>query len=170
MVRPRKIRWINFEPGITYFKPRAVPLSELEEIEITFDELETLRLSDLEDLNQIDGASKMKIHQSTFQRTLTRARKKLTDALINGKAIKFHGGEYKMPGKDGTGPLGQGRIIGRGRGQGAGQGRGRNNGPMAAGPEGICKCPKCGHEQAHVRGQPCISIECPKCKTLMTRK
>jgi len=171
MVRPRKIKHIHFEPGVTYFKPRAVPLSELEEVEITLDELETLRLSNLENLNQIDAASKMKIHQSTFQRTLTRAREKVTEALVNGKAIKLHGGEYKMPRGDGTGPLGQGPIAGKGRGQGAGRGgRGRMGGPSAAGPGGVCKCPECGHEQSHVRGQPCSGVECPKCKSLMTRK
>ncbi|MBT4824374.1 DUF134 domain-containing protein [Candidatus Woesearchaeota archaeon] len=171
MVRPRKIKYIHSEPDVTYFKPRAVPLSELEEIEITLDELETLRLSNLENLNQIDAASKMKIHQSTFQRTLTRAREKITDALVNGKAIKIQGGEYKMPGGDGTGPMGQGPIAGRGRRQGAGNGgRGRNSGQIAAGPDGICKCSKCGHEQAHVRGQPCTQINCPKCKSIMIRK
>jgi len=110
----------------------------------------------------------MKIHQSTFQRTLTRAREKITDALVNGKAIKIHGGEYKMPGGDGTGPRGLGRGMGRGRG--LGQRAGRMNGPFAAGPEGLCKCPKCGHEQKHVRGQPCNQIKCPKCETLLTRE
>jgi len=170
MVRPRKIKWINFEPGITYFKPRAVPLSELEEVEITLDELETLRLSNLEKLNQADSATKMKIHQSTFQRTLTRAREKVTDALVNGKAIKLHGGDFKMPRKDGTGPLGQGPIAGKGKGQGAGRGgRGRMGGSLAGGPGGICKCSECGYEQTHVRGQPCVKLKCPKCKSPMTR-
>jgi uncharacterized protein len=171
MVRPRKIKWINFEPDVTYFKPRAIPLSNLEEIEITLDELETLRLSNLENLNQIDAAIKMDIHQSTFQRTLTRAREKITDALVNGKAIKIHGGEYKMPGGDGTGPEGKGPIAGKRNRQGAGRGgRGRNNGPNAGGPGGVCKCPECGHEQAHIRGQPCSQVKCPECNTLMTRK
>jgi uncharacterized protein len=170
MVRPRKIKWINFEPGATYFKPRAVPLSELEEVEITLDELETLRLSNLKKLNQADSAIKMKIHQSTFQRTLTRAREKVTDALVNGKAIKLHGGEYKMPNKDGTGPQGQGPIAGRDKGQGAGRGgKGRMGGPLAGGPGGVCKCSECGHEQPHIRGQPCAQVKCPKCKSPMTR-
>ncbi len=183
MVRPRKIRLVNFQPGVTYFKPRAVLLRQLTEIELTFDELETMRLSNIEKLSQSDAASKMDIHQSTFQRTLTRAREKVTDALVNGKAIKIHGGEYKMPGGDGTGPLGQGQIAGRGRvggrGQGMGQGRGvqvensrgrgRMGGPLAAGPEGKCICPKCGYEQPHVRGQPCTQTKCPKCDAMMTR-
>ena len=160
MVRPRKIRSVNFEPEVTYFKPRAVPLNQLDEVELTFDELETLRLSHIKKLGQTDAAMKMEIHQSTFQRTLARAREKITDALVNGKAIKINGGDYKMPDKDGTGP----------RGQGVGSGQGNRGGPLSAGPDGICRCPGCGHEQPHVRGQPCNQIKCPKCDTLMTRE
>jgi len=162
MVRPRKIKIVNFEPDVTYFKPRAVPLSQLKEVNLTIDELETLRLSNLKKLSQADAAKKMKIHQSTFQRTLSRAREKVTDALVNGKAIKIHGGEYKMPRLDGTGPIG--RDVGRG----AGAVRGRIGG-LAAGPGGVCICPDCGHEKAHIRGQPCNQSKCPKCGTLMTR-
>jgi len=117
MVRPRKLKLVNLEPEVTYFKPRAVPLKELKEVEITFDELETLRLANLKKLSQEEAAKKMEIHQSTFQRTLTRAREKITDALIHGKAIKIHGGEYKMPNKDGTGPEGKGLRTGRGLGK-----------------------------------------------------
>ncbi len=158
MARPRKIRSVNFEPEVTYFKPRAVPLSQLDEVELTFDELETLRLSHIKKLGQTDAAMKMEIHQSTFQRTLARAREKITDALVNGKAIKINGGDYKMPDKDGTGPRGQGR------------GRGRMDDNLSAGPDGICRCLGCGHEQPHVRGQQCNQIKCPKCDTLMTRE
>lgn len=156
MVRPKKIKIVEFQPDVLYFKPRAVPLSELEEVEITFDELESLRLFDLQKLSQTESAEKMHIHQSTFQRTLARAREKVSEALVNGKAIKIHGGEYKMPGRDGTGPVGRGR----------GQGFGRNQGFEP----GTCVCPKCGHEENHVRGQPCNQKKCPECETIMTRK
>jgi len=160
MVRPRKTKIISYEPNVTYFKPQAVPLNKLEEINLTLDELETLRLDNLEKLNQIDAANKMNIHQSTFQRTLIRAREKVTDALVNGKAIKIHGGEYKMPGRDKTGPLTRGRGIGRGFRQG-------NKNVLQ---EGICFCANCKYEEVHIRGQPCNQKKCPKCNTLMTRK
>lgn len=89
MVRPIKPRKIFFDPSITYFKPRGVPLSILEEVELAIDELETMRLCDLKNLGQEEAAKKMKISQSTLQRILTSARKKTAEALINGKAVKI---------------------------------------------------------------------------------
>lgn len=89
MVRPKKPRKINFDPNIVYFKPRAIPLSSLEEIELTLDEIEALRLCDLENLDQKRAAQKMKISQSTLNRILISARKKVAKALIEGKAIKI---------------------------------------------------------------------------------
>jgi len=89
MVRPLKPRRVLFDPNVVYFKPRAVPLSELEEVDLSIDELETLRLCDLEDFEQEKAARKMKISQSTLQRILASARKKVAEALIGGKAIKI---------------------------------------------------------------------------------
>ncbi|MBZ9569779.1 DUF134 domain-containing protein [Patescibacteria group bacterium] len=89
MVRPIKPRRIMFDPNVTYFKPRAVPLSMLEEVDLGVDELEALRLCDLKGLGQIEAAKKMRISQSTLGRILTSARKKVTEALIEGKAIKI---------------------------------------------------------------------------------
>jgi len=63
-----------------------------------------------------------------------------------------------MPQGDGTGPP-----------QGGGWGRGRMGGPFAAGPGGVCVCPKCGHREAHRRGEPCNQKSCTKCGTRMTR-
>jgi len=89
MARPIKPRRVLFDPNFTYFKPRAVPLSMLKEMDLGADELEALRLCDLKNLDQITAAKKMKISQSTLQRILTSARKKVTEALIKGKAIKI---------------------------------------------------------------------------------
>lgn len=89
MPRPIKPRKIKFDPNITYFKPRAVPLSQLEEIDLNTDELEAIRLHDLGDCNQISCAKKMKISPSTFQRILVSAHRKIAKALIEGKAIKI---------------------------------------------------------------------------------
>ena len=89
MVRPLKPRRVLFDPDVVYFKPRAVPLSLLEEVDLSMDELEALRLCDLKNLEQREAAKKMKVSQSTLQRILTSARKKVTLALIEGKAIKI---------------------------------------------------------------------------------
>ena len=89
MVRPLKPRKVLLYPPVIYFKPRAVPLSILKEVELTLDELEALRFCDLENLEQERAAEKMKISQSTLQRILSSARKKIAEALIEGKAINI---------------------------------------------------------------------------------
>ena len=94
MARPIKPRRVLFDPDVVYFKPRAVPLSMLEEIDLNADELEALRLCDLNDLEQKEAAKKMKISQSTLQRILTSARKKVAEALVEGKAIKIRKGRF----------------------------------------------------------------------------
>lgn len=88
MVRPIKKRRVDFDPDVTYFKPRAVPLSKLEEVELSLDELEAIRLCNLKRLGQEKAAKKMDISRSTLQRTLCLAEKKVAQALIKGKAIK----------------------------------------------------------------------------------
>jgi predicted DNA-binding protein (UPF0251 family) len=89
MVRPIKPRRVQFDPKAVYFKPRAIPLSMLDEVELSLDEIEALRLCDLEELDQVEAAKKMKISQATLCRILTSARKKVAEALIQGKAIKI---------------------------------------------------------------------------------
>ena len=89
MVRPIKPRRILFDPDVVYFKPRAVPLSMLEEVDLSMDEMEALRLCDLKKLEQTEAAKKMKVSQSTLQRILASARKKVALALVEGKAIKI---------------------------------------------------------------------------------
>ena len=90
MVRPVKPRRLNFNPGVTYFKPRAIPLSSLEEVELKLDELEVLKLCDYEGFEQKEAAKKINISQSTLQRILSSARKKIAEAIIKGKAIKIN--------------------------------------------------------------------------------
>jgi len=89
MVRPRLCRRIRFNPNITYFKPQGVPMRYLEIIELTIEEAEALRLRNIKDLEQEEAAKKMNTSQSTFQRILSSAYKKITEALIEGKAIKI---------------------------------------------------------------------------------
>ena len=89
MPRPRLNRRIRFNPNVTYFKPQGIPMRFLETIELTAEELEALRLKNLKDLDQTQCAKMMKTSQSTFQRILSSAYKKITEALVDGKAIKI---------------------------------------------------------------------------------
>ncbi len=87
MPRPRLRRRIAFTPGVTYFKPQGIPLRDLEVVELTNEELEAYRLRHVNDLDQVIAAEKMDTSQSTYQRILYSAYKKIADALINGKGI-----------------------------------------------------------------------------------
>jgi len=89
MVRPRIRRRIRFSPKVTYYKPQGVPLRVLDEVVLGADEIEAVRLIEVENLNQIDAAEKMEVSQSTLQRVLNSARKKIGEALVKGLSIKI---------------------------------------------------------------------------------
>jgi uncharacterized protein len=96
MARPTKCRRVDFFPGVTYFKPAGIPLKLLEEVCITVEELEAVRLKELEGLEQEQGAERMNVSRPTFQRILSSARQKLADALLNGKAVRIEGGNFQL--------------------------------------------------------------------------
>ena len=96
MARPKKLRFVTGEPEATYFKPRAIPLAELEEVCLSVEETEALKLKFLDKLEQAEAAKKMKVSRTTFWRVLNAAGGKIADALINGKAIKIEGGTYQL--------------------------------------------------------------------------
>jgi len=89
MPRPRRVRRIAFTPDIVYFKPAGVRMRELEQIELEMDEVEAIRLFDVQGLEQKKCAEKMQVSQPTFSRILDSARKKISDAIIKGKAIRI---------------------------------------------------------------------------------
>ena len=94
MPRPKKWRKIDFIPENRFFKPAGIPKSKLEEIQLKIEELEAMRLKDIEDLNQIECAERMEISRQTFQLIIDSARKKVALALTTGKAINITGGNY----------------------------------------------------------------------------
>ena len=96
MPRPRRCRRVGFQPDVTYFKPAGVRMVDLEESILTVDEFEAVRLKDLEGLDQEIAAKKMNISQPTFHRLVLSARKKIADAIVNGKAIKIEGGNFEF--------------------------------------------------------------------------
>lgn len=87
--RPRGCRRVRINPNITYFKPQGVPMSVLEIVNLTVEELEALRLRNINNLDQTKCAVMMNTSQSTFQRILESVYKKISDALVNGKAIEI---------------------------------------------------------------------------------
>jgi len=94
MPRPFKCRRVLGMPKSDYLKPSGIPLSDLREIDLTIDEFEAIRLADLEGLYQEDAAKKMNISRQTFGNIIAEARKKVADAIVNGKALKIRGGAY----------------------------------------------------------------------------
>jgi len=121
MPRPRHFRRVANMPHVNYYKPRGVPLSVLEQVDLTVDELEAIRLTDLEGLYQADAAEKMNISRQTLGRIIESAHKKIADALVNGKALLIEGGPVEII-PDISSAGGSHRFRG---GPGRGQGRGR---------------------------------------------
>ena len=96
MVRFKKCRVVSSLPNVTYFKPAGIPLRFLNEVRLSVEEAEALRLKDIEGLEQTEAAGRMGISRPTFQRVLSAARKKVADALLNGKAIRIEGGSFQV--------------------------------------------------------------------------
>jgi uncharacterized protein len=96
MGRPKKCRWVETEPGVTFFKPRGIPLRSLQQIVITVDELEAMRLADFLEMTQEEVAQRMQVSRPTVTRMLSRAHRAVAEALVHGKAICIQGGDYRV--------------------------------------------------------------------------
>lgn len=94
MPRPIKYRRVENLPKYTYFAPAGRRKCEIEDITIKVEELEAMRLKDIEDLNQEECAERMNVSRQTFQNIIDSARKKIATAIIEGKAININGGNY----------------------------------------------------------------------------
>lgn len=96
MARPVKWRRVEFIPSVQYFAPADTGRGAIEENILRIEELEVLRLKDIEGLEQEACAEKMGISRQTFQRILNAARRKVADSLVKGKAIRIKGGNYTL--------------------------------------------------------------------------
>ena len=96
MPRPKKKRCIFQEPGLRYFKPRGIPLSQLNIVHLDLEEYEAIRLKDLVGFDQTKAAEEMKISRGTFQRILKSAHQKIAQAIIDNSAIEIKGGEVEI--------------------------------------------------------------------------
>lgn len=193
MVRPKRFRRIAQEPQIRCFRPDAEEKSiGTEQIEITVDEIEALRINDYQEVKQQKAAEMMDISQPTFHRTLNSARRKIAKALVECKIIKIKGGdfvadniykckdcgfEWKSPKKYekcpdcesediytiATGDIQRPGTQTQTGQQGMGRRRGYGGGGMGTGPPRACKCPICGYETEKTPGVPCRNSKCPEC-------
>lgn len=96
MTRPPKNRRVAYLPAVTFFKPAGLPMRGLEEVLLSVEEMEALRLKDLAGLEQVPAAEQMNVSRPTFQRVLASARRKIADALLNGKAVRIEGGSFEV--------------------------------------------------------------------------
>ena len=116
MPRPRKWRKVCCLPERNRFGPLGAT-DDMESINMTVDEYETIRLIDLEGFTQEECAAHMSIARTTVQGIYDEARKKLADSLVNGKELWIEGGEYRLCDGSGSGCSGRGchrRRCGRG--------------------------------------------------------
>lgn len=120
MPRPKKTRFVSAYPAIAAFVPTGVTVSG--EVFMSVEELESIRLSDFEHLDQETAANLMKVSRHTYGRILADARSILAEAVITGKSLKIEGGVYEFRG------MGRRRHRRGGKGQGRGQGKGRGAG------------------------------------------
>ena len=97
--RPKKYRVVKVDPKIVHFSPRGKP-ARPEEIELTVDEFEALRLADLSGKDQKTAAQAMRISQQTFSRILKKARFRIADSLVNGKILRIQGGKYVITSRE----------------------------------------------------------------------
>ena len=96
MPRPTKWRRVATVPPVLYFKPAGVRLRDLSEVGVSVEEMEAIRLRDVEGLEQEECARMMSVSRPTFHRVLASARRKVADALTNGKALRIEGGNFAM--------------------------------------------------------------------------
>lgn len=95
-MRPTKERHVEQLPPVSQYKPVGVPLYSVDEIVVTVEEMEAIRLADVEGLDQEPASVSMGISRPTFHRILARAHTKIGKAIWEGKSFRIDGGTYKV--------------------------------------------------------------------------
>jgi predicted DNA-binding protein (UPF0251 family) len=96
MGRPPKERRVEQLPPVTHYKPAGVPLRTLEEVILTIEEMEAIRLADIEQLGQGAAAERMEVSRPTFNRIVNTAHQKIAVALWQGHALRVDGGNFRI--------------------------------------------------------------------------
>jgi uncharacterized protein len=139
--RPVHCRSVEGIPKVTCFLPEGIPPAKLQNVVLSVDEVEAMRLADKLGMYQADAAEKMKVSRQTFGRIIQSARSKVAEALVDGKTICIEGGHIDQ------------ECLNR-------QTEGEN----------VCVCLYCGFEKPHVDGVPCRTELCPDCRKPLIRK
>ena len=103
MPRPCKCRRVERFPHAVFFKPAGIPLTELDELCLSVEGLEALRLADAEGLSMDDAAVRMGVSRHSFGRILRRARRTVAEVLSRGVALRIDGGSYRLDEAGGSG-------------------------------------------------------------------
>ncbi len=160
MSRPSKCRRVFFNPKVRVFYPENYE-GEEEEIILTMDELEAIRLADKEGLYREDAANIMGISRQTFGNILNSAHRKIANAIIEGRVLRIEGGSVRLVNRDFS--MRNRRKRYRFRGGESMYGR-------RMGSTGYCICSKCGYRKEHTPGTPCRDEKCPTCKIPLVRE
>ena len=134
MPRPIKPRWIGYNHRYTFFEPVMQPSRALPSVDLSLDEIEALRLADLEGMNHNEAADKMSVSRQTFGRILNTARAKTASALVEGKVISIQGGTGEFVQGEGPPYRRRGRHGHGHRGSGGGPPAGLSGGVSPNGP------------------------------------
>lgn len=183
--RPLKIRRVSNPPKISGLKPYGTLIEEsrFECVFLQYEEYEALRLCDYEMMNHQQASDMMNVSRPTLTRIYAQARSKLADAIVNGKQVIIEGGKVYFDSEWHTCldcgcyfnhiekltvltncPLcGNTHITNYDK---IPDETFSNNSPCID----LCVCPSCGFEQEHQKGNPCVSLICPKCKKPLQRK
>jgi uncharacterized protein len=139
--RPLNCRSVQGLPKVTCFLPEGIPPAKLKNVVLSVDEVEAMRLADQLGLYQVEAAEKMKVSRQTFGRIVQSARRKVAEALVEGKTICIEGGNIDHECRNGQ-----------------------------ADAENLCVCLYCGFEKPHIDGVPCRTELCPDCRKPLIRK
>ena len=139
--RPVNCRSVAALPKVTCFMPEGIPPARLQNVVLSVDEVEAMRLADMLGMYQAEAAEKMNVSRQTFGRIVQSARKKVAEALVEGKTICIEGGNIEHACRGGH-----------------------------AEGENICVCLWCGFEKPHIDGVPCRTELCPECHKPLIRK
>jgi predicted DNA-binding protein (UPF0251 family) len=96
MARTDKLRVVRSLPSKHEFKPSGVPSARLKKIGLTLDEYEAIRLADFEGFSHEDAAKLMNISRPTFSRVVEKARRKLSEFIVEGKKLVIEGGNVEI--------------------------------------------------------------------------